>query len=856
MKIKVKIFRNLHNPFQLTLRFWNLILIATGVICFFQTTVFALPSNVSVQGNQLMVSKRNADNTLGPSIPYTIHGVTWAPATRAPQNGPNPIGTGTVPYGFFFNWEGRVPQGHEVFQYWSKSEFKRYYLQDLALMKQMNVNTVRVYDDISTNSIDGLKILDECYRQGIMVIMTVAAAKSHIDSGEYLKIVDKYKNHPAILMWEIGNEWNFNNFYGYQNTDASISAINTVVQQIKLRDTNHPVSSTLGDLFVSSPVVCTPGDSCCTPSDGKNNISYIVPRLLSIDTWGLNVYRQGSSINQIFNQWKQVSSKPFYISEFGLDSYQTTNYTFVDCNKAAHIIGTDDQSTQTQMLSATWQNIIPHLSKNKLAEQSLGGLVHSFNDHLWKVGSFNAGLGNLVNYNGPDGIANTADDDSSYDQYNKEGFLLDLPDKVANEEYFGVVDADRVPKAAFTVLKNIYAQLKQNAPQYSLSVSKSGTGSGTVTSVPAGIDCGIICNLNFNSDLNVNLSASAASGSIFKGWSGACSGTGSCVVLMTAAQSVTASFELVPTISTASNAISAGSALSVTWAGITSPSITDWIGLYLAGGTSNTPIAWIYTSSCAKSAGSAAKASGTCYLPTSASLATGNYEIRLYAKNGYTQLAKSGSFSITGAPAAAITAPTTATVGSSITVDWNSVISPSTTDWVGLYLVGGTSNATIAWIYTSSCAKSAGSTPKTSGTCGFSLPAHLATGNYEVRLFGKNSYSQLAKSSLIAIAGAPGILISAPSSAIAGSSITVSWSSMISPSTTDWVGLYLVGGTSNSPITWIYTSSCTKSAGNVLKASGTCGFSLPSNLAAGNYEVRLFEKNSYTQLAKSGLIKI
>ena len=77
---------------------------------------------------------------------------------------------------------------------------------------------------------------------------------------------------------------------------------------------------------------------------------------------------------------------------------------------------------------------------------------------------------------------------------------------------------------------------------YLLTVSKAGTGSGTVTSSPAGINCGSDCSELYLESASVTLTASAASGSTFTGWSGACTGTGSCTVSMSAARTVTASF--------------------------------------------------------------------------------------------------------------------------------------------------------------------------------------------------------------------------------------------------------------------------------------------------------------------------
>ena len=79
-----------------------------------------------------------------------------------------------------------------------------------------------------------------------------------------------------------------------------------------------------------------------------------------------------------------------------------------------------------------------------------------------------------------------------------------------------------------------------------LTVTRAGAGSGTVSSSPAGIACGDVCSIQFNYAASVTLSARAASGSTFKGWSGACSGTGTCTVSMTAERSVTATFAPAP----------------------------------------------------------------------------------------------------------------------------------------------------------------------------------------------------------------------------------------------------------------------------------------------------------------------
>jgi CARDB/Divergent InlB B-repeat domain len=74
-----------------------------------------------------------------------------------------------------------------------------------------------------------------------------------------------------------------------------------------------------------------------------------------------------------------------------------------------------------------------------------------------------------------------------------------------------------------------------------LSITRGGSGSGTVTG--SGINCGSDCTQSYVSGTRVTLTASAASGSRFASWSGACSGTATaCTVVMNAAATVTATF--------------------------------------------------------------------------------------------------------------------------------------------------------------------------------------------------------------------------------------------------------------------------------------------------------------------------
>ena len=77
---------------------------------------------------------------------------------------------------------------------------------------------------------------------------------------------------------------------------------------------------------------------------------------------------------------------------------------------------------------------------------------------------------------------------------------------------------------------------------YPVTVSKSGSGAGTVTSTPAGIACGATCSTNVTAGSSVNLAAVADAGSVFVGWTGACSGIGACALTVNAATAVDAIF--------------------------------------------------------------------------------------------------------------------------------------------------------------------------------------------------------------------------------------------------------------------------------------------------------------------------
>lgn len=89
--------------------------------------------------------------------------------------------------------------------------------------------------------------------------------------------------------------------------------------------------------------------------------------------------------------------------------------------------------------------------------------------------------------------------------------------------------------------------LKKDARTATLRVTKAGAGNATITSSPVGINCGDTCRAEFKTKSRVTLTATAASGSMFKRWGGACKGTATtCAVTMKETQNVTAITALLP----------------------------------------------------------------------------------------------------------------------------------------------------------------------------------------------------------------------------------------------------------------------------------------------------------------------
>jgi len=354
--------------------------------------LIAAPSVVTISGHQLIVSKRLGNGSLGPAAPYVIRGVVWSPA------GMTTVNSLSARRAELASWVGT----------------------DAPLMGAMNVNTVRLVMDPGFDAA-GTAVLDQLYANGIMVIMTVDDAIN--DTARVSQAVNFYKDHPAVLMWMLGNEWNINRYYTTNPTISAAEAAQrtqTAAALIKSIDSGHPVVSSYGDIDIN--------DTGMHLADTANYVNNVCT---SVDIWALNIYRGNSFLN-LFTQWESMTTKPMLLGEFGTDAFRSAG--------SATTYGTVDGVMQSDFDLALWDEIFLNLSANVPEAVCLGGTFFEFNDEWWKVQP--SGTQQTGGYGGPH------------------------PDGFANEEYFGIVDIARQPRAVYTALTAAFS------PSYSVPTTR------------------------------------------------------------------------------------------------------------------------------------------------------------------------------------------------------------------------------------------------------------------------------------------------------------------------------------------------------------------------------------------------
>ncbi len=281
-----------------------------------------------------------------------------------------------------------VPKGSETRDFGNLTK-------DLALMVEAGVNTIRVYSPI-----DNKAVLDEIHAAGVKLIIGFGYNQDgyfDIRSGSFTNYINTYKSHDAVLMWELGNEFNYHPEWFDGDIRNWYAALNHAAELIHRNDASHPVTTAHGELPDALALSSCP----------------------NVDVWGMNVYRWDNP-EAVFSEWATVSTKPMYLSEAGGDGYMTV---------AAHGYG---QGVNQKAQADANKNILDAIFKHQ--DVCSGVALFSFLDGWWKAGN-----GSVQD---PGGSAP-----------NSGGVPYD---GTANEEYWGIVDLDRNKKKTFYIVQDRY----------------------------------------------------------------------------------------------------------------------------------------------------------------------------------------------------------------------------------------------------------------------------------------------------------------------------------------------------------------------------------------------------------------
>lgn len=172
----------------------------------------------------------------------------------------------------------------------------------LDLLAAAGANSVRTW------GADNLgPLLDEAHKHGLAVTVGIWLrhegddGKFSYDNPQMLKeqlevvrqAVLRYKDHPAVLMWGIGNEME-----GYGDGDRPViwKHVNEAAKLAKSLDTNHPVMTVIVEL-------------------GGKRIQSVNEFCPDVDIVGINTYAGAASIATRYSALKPT--KPYIITEFG-----------------------------------------------------------------------------------------------------------------------------------------------------------------------------------------------------------------------------------------------------------------------------------------------------------------------------------------------------------------------------------------------------------------------------------------------------------------------------------------------------------------------------------------------------------
>ena len=266
---------------------------------------------------------------------------------------------------------------------------------DIPLMAALGVNVVRTYEPLLERA-----VLDRLWAAGIRVIESVYPYGG-VEASVVTERVRAVKDHPAVLYWALGNEWNYNGLYVGLSFEDSLARLNEAASLVRSEDAAHPIVTIYGELPSAETIAAMP----------------------DIDVWGINAYR-GLSFGDLFDAWRERSGKPMFVAEYGADAYN------------ANLPGYDPES-QALATEALTREILSQATGAAGGAAVLGGTLFEWADEWWKDNSGSPSTqepGGIAPGGGP------------------------YPDQTFNEEWWGIVDIERRTRPAYDALKAVFTR--------------------------------------------------------------------------------------------------------------------------------------------------------------------------------------------------------------------------------------------------------------------------------------------------------------------------------------------------------------------------------------------------------------
>ena len=316
--------------------------------------------------------------------------------------------------------------------------------EEMGLLKNMGVNTIRVYTGMPKKWIEYIYLnygihtmLNHAFgRYGLTINGAWTPITNYSDPKtkeillqEVKEMTTEYKDTKGLLLFLLGNENNYGLFWDGAETEdipmkdrkstvraeSMYKLFNDAVIQMKALDSNHPMAICNGDLLF---------------------LDIIAKECKDVDILGANVYR-GVSFGDLFERVKKEYGKPVLFTEFGADAFNVTT-------------NQEDQNAQAFYLKGNWKEIYENAAGMGHADNALGGFTFQFSDGWWKYGQTSA-----------------LDVHDSNASWSNGGYQKDFVEgqNNMNEEWFGICAKGPTnekglyqlyPRAAYYVLKNIH----------------------------------------------------------------------------------------------------------------------------------------------------------------------------------------------------------------------------------------------------------------------------------------------------------------------------------------------------------------------------------------------------------------